>query len=621
MTATAKKQTTSAKESAPIGTQTPYGFKVVAILLPFLLLITIECLLRLFHYGHDTSLFIPYPDDTSKLVMNRYASEPYFSDTLNATRGYIEPFDKIKKPGTLRIFVLGESTTEGYPYFHNGSFHRWLQYRLMNTLPNTRVEVINVSLTAVNSYTVLDFGKEVAKYQPDAVLMYVGHNEYYGALGVGSTSNIGSNRFLIKTLLVLKRSRLVQLCNNFISGIRGSMGHTRSANQENLMERMAAKQELPFGSADYQKGISQFEENIGDLCRFYSTTRIPVFISTVVSNEKDLKPFISSSTGASAKASYQLAEKAYQAQNYAEAKKDYVKAKELDMLRFRAPEAINNTIRRFATTYPNIHLVDTRAVFENHSPHGILGNETLLEHVHPNLYGYALMSDAFYEALKKYHIIVLQQADEMTFNQLLTQMPVTKVDSLNGAYQIMMLKAGWPFNEKIPASFKAGSSLAEKLAGPLAVNRITWMQAMDELFKQSMAVHDNREALKATEAVLLEHPAALKDYIFAARLNYELKNMKRSEFYFKKCYQLDASTQNAQNLVLFYVKTDDLANALKYADLVGPNAESCHRVVQDLANNKKQLAMNTANMDARARISADYKLLGQDSLATVYARR
>jgi hypothetical protein len=153
------------------------------------------------------------------------------------------------------------------------------------------------------------------------------------------------------------------------------------------------------------------------------------------------------------------------------------------------------------------------------------------------------------------------------------------------------------------------------------VNRITWVQAMDELFKQSMAVHDNRQALKATEAVLLEHPSELKYYIFAARLNYELKNMKQSEFYFKKCYQLDASTQNAQNLVLFYVKTDDLANALKYADLVGPNAESCHRVVEDLANNKKQLAVNMANMDARARISADYKLLGQDSLATVYARR
>jgi Tfp pilus assembly protein PilF len=38
-----------------------------------------------------------------------------------APTGNSEPFKKIKDENTCRIFVLGESTTIGYPYFHNGS--------------------------------------------------------------------------------------------------------------------------------------------------------------------------------------------------------------------------------------------------------------------------------------------------------------------------------------------------------------------------------------------------------------------------------------------------------------------------------------------------------------------
>src|ERR1700744_1952040 len=145
-------------ENRPISRQRLRLFKVIAILSPFVILGCIELLLRFFDYGHDTSLFIRYPDNPDYWVMNKYASERYFSDTANQTKGSIEPFRVEKSPGTFRIFVLGESTTVGFPYFHNGSFHRWLQFRLMHEYPGIHFEIINVSLTAVNSYTVLDFG-------------------------------------------------------------------------------------------------------------------------------------------------------------------------------------------------------------------------------------------------------------------------------------------------------------------------------------------------------------------------------------------------------------------------------------------------------------------------------
>ena len=44
---------------------------------------------------------------------------------------------------------------------------------------------------------------EVIEHNPDLLLIYAGHNEYYGALGVGSTESIGNARWLVKTYLNL----------------------------------------------------------------------------------------------------------------------------------------------------------------------------------------------------------------------------------------------------------------------------------------------------------------------------------------------------------------------------------------------------------------------------------
>src|SRR4029078_13289681 len=128
----------------------------------------------------------------------------------NATKGNTERFKKEKASGTFRAFVLGESTTIGYPYMHNGSFHRLLQYRLLHEYPSLNFEIVNVSLTAVNSYTVKEFAKAVANYSPDVVMIYTGHNESYGACGVGSTSKTASSPFLVNNMIYLREFRVMQ---------------------------------------------------------------------------------------------------------------------------------------------------------------------------------------------------------------------------------------------------------------------------------------------------------------------------------------------------------------------------------------------------------------------------
>ncbi|WP_161964508.1 hypothetical protein [Mucilaginibacter endophyticus] len=595
-------------------------FRVTALCIPVLILLLAEGLLRLFNYGHDTSLFIRYPDDNSYWVINKYASEKYFTDTANATKGSIEPFKVVKAKNTFRIFVLGESTTAGYPYLHNGSFHRWLQYRLMHMYPDVNFEVINVSLTAVNSYTVLDFGKQVVNYQPDAVLIYTGHNEYYGALGIGSTSHIANNRFLVQTVLSLKELRLVQMANNIIGSFKSVS--SKPDQRDNLMERMAKQQSIPYQSEAYQAGIAQFKENMTKLCRFMQDKKTPVFLSTLLSNEKDLKPFISDTSDTSANMLYAQANDSYQAAKYQQAKQEFIRAKELDLLRFRAPEAMNGIIIGLAKQFSNIHLVNARAVFEQHSPNGILGNETLLEHVHPNLYGYALLSEAFYQSLENAKLIKARADHEMSLTELLSRMPVTRVDSLYGAYTIMMLKAGWPFNEPIPAGFKRGDDISAQLAGALSVNRISWLDAMDQLFKYSMKIGDKKTALKAVEAVMLEKPQNASYPIYAGRLSFELGDSDAAAFYFKKTYQLDPSFANTQTMYLVFLKSDQPAKATPYID----SAIQQHPSDIELVNLKAIVGeiirlKKTTDKKAYMQIAADYHAIGADEAAVKYKQQ
>ena len=510
---------------------------------------------------------------------------------------------------------------------HNGAFHRWLQYRLMHTFPNRNFEIINLSLTAVNSYTVLDFSMQIPKYQPDAVLIYSGHNEYYGALGIGSTSRLGGNYWWIQTVLTLRTFRFVQLMEKAAGIVTGWFVKQEIDTRDNLMQRMAASQQIPYGSADYQKGVDQFIRNIDKVCSNLAAHHIPVFLSTLVSNEKDMKPFISNKGRLSAFSYYQLAGKAYQRGDFATAKRQYITAIDYDLLRFRAPQAMNVAIRKIAASYTGVYLTDSRALFEQHSPGGVLGKETLLEHVHPNLLGYALLSEAFYQELKHSRLLRPQVGSEWTLTTLLNRMPVTTVDSLSGAYQIMMLKTGWPFNEPIDPHFKRGNSISEKIAGALAVNRISWLEAMDQLFRNYIKNNNKKAALKVTEAMILEDPSTLIYYIYAGRLCFETGDYNNARYYFKRAYLLDHSDASLQNLYLLALKTDQPKEALLYLNQLKKNQEVAAEsnrealLLQEIVRLKQKSSKIGLNDSLRKRIALCYQQLNAEEAVAKYQQK
>ena len=599
-------------------------FRIISISFSLLLLLLFELILRLVGYGHNYDLFVESETYSDYYVMNDFASEKFFMSEDQATIGYYEPFLKEKSKDTYRIFVLGESTTVGFPYGFNGSFHRWLKYRLMFTFPDVNFEIINLSLTAVNSYTIADFAEEVVDYNPDAILIYVGHNEYYGALGVGSAFKAGNNPKIVKSIIRLRELKLYQLVNNIVEGLRKK---DDKISEKSLMQHMPADKKIVFESEKYWQAINQFKYNINRTLKILDKENIPVFISNLVSNEKDLKPFISEANSeVSASKYFQKAWELYKNNDFIEAKKQFIKAKEYDLLRFRAPEQINEEIEKMANSYSQVEFVDSKSRFEQASPNDIIGNETLLEHVHPNLYGYALLSDAFFNKIEEKKLIGKDWSAAMSFEQLLHEMPVNEVDSLKGVYQIDYMLNEWPFsnNPKPKQNLIIAKSELQKDVLKYTLGETSWDKVQGKLYTSELKNGNKKKALKISEAFALINPLEESFFKKAALLSVDTQNKDKAAFYYSKEFKLNPTVAGAQQLVKLYILLDMPEEALiyyKYLVAVSDKSEQYSdkmTILHDIIKNKKDLKLNEDHIDILNKLAWDYIQLRNTELATKY---
>ena len=96
---------------------------------------------------------------------------------------------------------------------------------------------------------------------------------------------------------------------------------------------------------------------------------------------------------------FNLAILAEQSNNFKLAISHYKNARDHDLLRFRATTEINEIIKTSAAKHQAI-LVEYEHNLSGKSAHGIIGNKFMMEHLHPNLPGYFVLADSFYQALK-----------------------------------------------------------------------------------------------------------------------------------------------------------------------------------------------------------------------------
>ena len=426
----------------------PFGFYILLVFIPVIFFIFLETGLRVFNYGRAERVWVDVSEDVQ--ILNPDVSYRYFFNTKNIPFSVESFIEKEKKENSFRIFVLGASSGAGYPYHSSASMSKFIRKKLEILYPEITIEVPNISMAAINSYTIRDLVPEIIKKDPDLVLIYLGHNEYYGALGVGSFESFGSSRFIVNTTLWLNQFRIVQLLRNIINFVSGLFSSNESVTSGTLMARMAQEKFINYNSEIFNAGISQFEGNLRDILSSLKDEGIPVIAGTLVSNLKDQKPFVSIHDGLYPPADEMYLEAKQELENGNKNRADslFVYAKELDALRFRAPNKINESIVKLCDefAYP---VVKVDSLFNSMSPDNIVGENLLTDHLHPNVRGYQLMGNLFFNAMKKYDFLpkgVIPAMDEKMVDSLVfVYYNFTPLDSTIADFRIKILKNDWPY--------------------------------------------------------------------------------------------------------------------------------------------------------------------------------
>ena len=493
----------------------------------------------------------------------------------------------------------------------------------MHTYPENHFEIVNLSLTAVNSYTVLGFAKELADYEPDAVLIYTGQNEYYGGLGVASAQTIGNSPALVNLLLRTRDSRVVQLILNSFLKIKRPAMLDEANDGMTRMEFMVGKQQIPYQSQLYEKGLNQFRYNMDAALQALSKNNIPVFFSNLVCNIKDIPPFIGEN---GANDIYAAAQLLWKEGKYDEARDNFLKAKELDELRFRAPEELNVIIEELCRKYPQTYLVNASEEMKKQVPHEVLGDELFTDHVHPNLKGYALMANAFYQAMKESRFLP-EAKEEITEDAVFREMPVSPIDSLAGMFRIMRLKSHWPYNNKEFDRPIPERTVEEKLAAQIFRKEENWLAAHNALYLAYTNAGQPEKAVRVAEGAVLEYPEDPAFYDKAAMDFGKSGQIEQAAFYLQKSFDLSKSFEKAHYLFVYFLMMDAPSQALPVLNYAIENntgqlkLEPVKSLVQQVIALKQKLSADERNVAILNEIAKAYLQMGNTTVSLQYVEK
>src|SRR6202162_2433057 len=306
-------------------------------------------------------------------------------------------------------------------------FSRYLEVMLRQHYPSMKFEVVNTGSVAINSHVLLPIAEGVAKQTPDLVILYSGNNEVGGPYGPGTALTSSSmNLSVIRSSIFVRSTRIGQLLTKFGTQKKEWGG----------MEMFLDKQ-VRENSPLMKYAYDNFETNLRDTVEVARRSGARVIVSTVATNLKDCGPFsslhredlapddlrswtalVQQGADFESARSYDQALKSYLAAtqiddqfaelefriarslwkqgDYAGARKRFLRARDLDTLRFRADSRINDINRSVASSSAGVELVDAETIFSNQSSDGIIGGDLVYEHVHMTPLGNYLLAPAMF---------------------------------------------------------------------------------------------------------------------------------------------------------------------------------------------------------------------------------
>ena len=414
-------------------------FRIVLLVASNLIVLgAIEFGARFAGIGYPTNFFAENASPNGSIIAaNHRFFWSFFPKALSRSPQAFQFFSE-KRPKTIRIFLFGESAAMGDPEPAFG-MARVLEKMLESRSPELDFEVINLAVTAINSHVIRPIALEAEAFDSDFWCLYIGNNEVHGQFGPGTVFGSSESSLpLIHASLAVKRTRIGQIANT----LAGAFNRGDRTDWEGMA--MFADREIYADDPRLQAVYANFNSNLNDIANAGARAGAHVLLSSVAVNLKGSSPFKSAmptqlaapeiekwqtliSEGKQlldnglasdallklqeslkifaehAETHYLIGQSHSHLKDYASAQKAYIKARDLDGLRFRTDSEMNRIIKKVASDHPSQQLsfVDAEAMVAFNAPTRIPGDELFWDHVHLRFPGNYLVALTFAQAIEK----------------------------------------------------------------------------------------------------------------------------------------------------------------------------------------------------------------------------
>ena len=416
-------------------------FKGVAALLSVVFGMGIlELCLRMAGVGYPTTFFVKTRHEGEDYWMENPGFLYRFMPKAQARSPRPIMVPVAKKDHTIRIFVLGESAAMGDPEPAFG-MPEILRVLLESRYPQTRFEVVNTALTAINSHLIHHIAAECVQKEADFLVLYMGNNEVTGPMGPGTVfGDTRSDSWMLQLGLQLKKYHLGQAMDALRERLSRNLGGESPKGWGGIA--MFEGRHVAMDDPRLTRVHASFEHHLEAILNSAQKQGVAVVLSSLACNLKDSAPFASSSLNhleesrrqswqdaydqgialleaslaADALGAFQTAESidANHADlqfslgtsllalgETAEAQPYFKHARDLDLLRFRPSDELNDIIKRSfdENQSQGVYFFDLEKSMEAMSEGGLPGDVFFWDHVHFKFQGNYLLARGFAEQI------------------------------------------------------------------------------------------------------------------------------------------------------------------------------------------------------------------------------
>ncbi len=400
-------------------------FKIIAIAAVVLFFVLIEIIVRIFSPAQKSSNDIIAIGKMDFFTEIQHQGERYIRITNKY--GYSDQnfmFRAEKKPNTIRIFCIGGSASAGWPHPMEERFSSYLEKYLNSSGGSKKFEVINCSAHGFASYRVKNVFNELLAYEPDAVIVWCGNNEFLEDrryIASGFRKVVDKLAAKIRTVQLLKKAfynpqlngNELDVAQSFWKKVQQEAvelrsnpelfekvkAHYRLSLQEIAEEALKNKvaplfMTVPVNLRDWEPNVSVCNLRGQDSLRWaslFNEGRKEILTNNFFEAKQSFTKAVKIEPE-HAESWFLLAKTSEMLHDTVNAKMYYSQARDLDYNPFRALSSFNTIIKQIVLENKGAVLFNADSIFSAHAQRRIPGFDLMLDYVHPTRNGNVILA-------------------------------------------------------------------------------------------------------------------------------------------------------------------------------------------------------------------------------------